>query len=185
MITINDREQAVLDVLREANKPMKHGAICQAIKAPWYDKQSSFSASVSSTLGWLRSKGLIAPLEVRRQRPIYTAHGLVTPTDRSWFVTPAGMGFTGWIVSEKKPRIVGNQGQHGLMSYQAKAIKRVVPGSVIVRSMQRLPHTDDMKQMLDDLGIKPPIDYAEYAKRIQVEIAKAMGIPYEHIARIW
>lgn len=181
MSDLNAKEQAVLEVIRAAGKPIKHRAICAAIENPWYDRKSSYHASVSSTLGSLRSKGLIAPVEVRQARSIHGQGRLVRPVARSWFATPVGMGFSkGGVVGTFPRRIIGDECQHHHYPWQANAIERIVPTSKIVVSMRAgrgRPFTDDMKQMLDDLGIKPPPDYAEYAARIRREIARSFGIP--------
>ena len=76
--SMTDREKAILLVLSEADEALDHKQICMRIAEPWYEKGSSFRASVSSTLGVMRSKGLI------KAKLLSTGDPEVMTRDRRW-----------------------------------------------------------------------------------------------------
>lgn len=84
--SMTHREKVVLQVLSDADEPLDHKQICMRITEPWYEKRTSFRASVSSTLGIMRSKGLIKARQIPTgDAPIRTqGYHMITPTIRVW-----------------------------------------------------------------------------------------------------
>lgn len=82
---LSEREKAILVVLSEADRPLFHWQIVERLE-PWYEKQASFKASVSSHLASMKAKGLIKSRNMPTgERTVYVRGRRIEPTKRVWF----------------------------------------------------------------------------------------------------
>ena len=96
-----ESHRKVLAVLRASDKPMLHREVVRAITEPWYEKPSSFKASVSSCLGVLRSHGLIRCHE--REIPLgYNGRHSYKRIERRWYAVPKTF-HSGGVISARLP----------------------------------------------------------------------------------
>jgi hypothetical protein len=82
---LSEREKAILVVLSEADRPLFHWQVVDRLE-PWYEKPSSFKASVSSHLASMKAKGLIKSRNMPTgERTVYVRGRRIEPTKRAWF----------------------------------------------------------------------------------------------------